>query len=169
VSTTTGQGGEHEMSERGAPSRRAGRSSPGTGRSTPGSWPPWRSPLVTSTWRDVTAEAFARALERWERVGSMASPGGWTYRVALNVLRRRLRRGALEEHLLRRAPGRQPPALTDQGLRVDGGEPSAPDPDGGRLALPGRPDRGGGRRRHWPSWSGAPLGFDAVGGAPASA
>jgi RNA polymerase sigma factor (sigma-70 family) len=68
--------------------------------------------------RDVTAEAFARALERWDRVGSMSSPGGWTYRVALNVLRRRLRRGALEERLLRRAPGREPPPLTDQGVGV---------------------------------------------------
>ena len=68
--------------------------------------------------RDVTAEAFARALERWDRVGSMSSPGGWTYRVALNVLRRRLRRSAMEERLLRRAPGREPPALTDQGLGV---------------------------------------------------
>ena len=68
--------------------------------------------------RDVTAEAFARALERWDRVGSMSSPGGWTYRVALNVLRRRLRRGALEERLLRRAPRREPPPLTDQGVGV---------------------------------------------------
>jgi RNA polymerase sigma factor (sigma-70 family) len=68
--------------------------------------------------RDVTAEAFARALERWDRVGSMASPGGWTYRVALNVLHRRQRRGALEERLLRRAPDRTPPPLTDQGLGV---------------------------------------------------
>ena len=68
--------------------------------------------------RDVTAEAFARALERWDRVGSMSSPGGWTYRVALNVLRRRLRRGALEERLLQRSPGREPPLLTDQGVGV---------------------------------------------------
>ena len=67
---------------------------------------------------DVTAEAFARALERWDRVGSMSSPGGWTYRATLNVLRRRLRRAAVEEHLLRRAPGREPPPLTDQGLGV---------------------------------------------------
>lgn len=68
--------------------------------------------------RDVTAEAFARALERWDRVGSMSSPGGWTYRVALNVLRRRLRRGVLEERVLRRAPGREPPPLTDQAVGV---------------------------------------------------
>ncbi len=52
--------------------------------------------------QEVTAEAFARALQRWDRVGAMDSPGGWTYRVALNVLRRRARRAALERRLLNR-------------------------------------------------------------------
>lgn len=52
--------------------------------------------------QEVTAEAFARALQRWGRVGAMDSPGGWTYRVALNVLRRRARRAALERRLLSR-------------------------------------------------------------------
>lgn len=51
--------------------------------------------------QEVAAEAFARALQRWERVGAMDSPGGWTYRVALN-LRRRARRAALERRLLPR-------------------------------------------------------------------
>jgi RNA polymerase sigma-70 factor (ECF subfamily) len=41
--------------------------------------------------RDATDEAFVRALARWPRVRKMASPGGWTYRVALNELRRALR------------------------------------------------------------------------------
>jgi RNA polymerase sigma-70 factor (ECF subfamily) len=50
--------------------------------------------------RDVTDEAFARAFERWPRVGAMASPTGWTYSVALNVLRRRERRRAVERRLL---------------------------------------------------------------------
>ena len=50
-------------------------------------------------------EAFARAYERWERVGAMTSPGGWTYRTALNVLRRRRQRAAIEVRLhLRRPP-----------------------------------------------------------------
>lgn len=53
--------------------------------------------------RDITAEAFARALERWNRVGEMASPGGWTYQVALNLARRRVRRATLERRLLLRA------------------------------------------------------------------
>ena len=43
------------------------------------------------TARDATDEAFVRALARWPRVRKMASPGGWTYRVALNELRRLLR------------------------------------------------------------------------------
>lgn len=68
--------------------------------------------------RDVTAEAFARALERWDRVGAMASPGGWTCRVALNLLRRRLRRSALEQQLLRRVPRREPPPLSDAAVGV---------------------------------------------------
>lgn len=51
---------------------------------------------------DVADEAFARAYERWERVGRMTSPGGWTYRTALNVLRRHHRRLGLEARLLRR-------------------------------------------------------------------
>jgi RNA polymerase sigma-70 factor (ECF subfamily) len=51
---------------------------------------------------DATAEAFVRAYERWDRVRLMASPGGWLYRVALNVVRRRARRLKLERELLRR-------------------------------------------------------------------
>lgn len=41
---------------------------------------------------DATDEAFTRALERWSRVATMSSPGGWTQTVALNYLRRALRR-----------------------------------------------------------------------------
>jgi RNA polymerase sigma factor (sigma-70 family) len=54
---------------------------------------------------EVVDEAFARAYERWPRVGGMTSPDGWTYRTALNVLRRRQRRVRLEHQLhLRRGP-----------------------------------------------------------------
>ena len=52
--------------------------------------------------QDAVAEAFSRAYERWSRVGSMRSPAGWVYRVALNELRRRMRRRAFESRLLRR-------------------------------------------------------------------
>ncbi len=51
---------------------------------------------------EVADEACVRAYERWDRVGVMTSPGGWTYRTALNVLRRHHRRVALEERLLLR-------------------------------------------------------------------
>lgn len=40
--------------------------------------------------REAAAEAFTRALEAWSRVGPMSSPEGWTYRVGVNVVRRRL-------------------------------------------------------------------------------
>ena len=52
--------------------------------------------------RDATDEAFARAFERWARVGPMASPSGWVYRTGLNLLKRRWRRRALEHQTLRR-------------------------------------------------------------------
>src|SRR5215212_2978403 len=54
--------------------------------------------------RDATDEAFLRALMAWPRVSAMASPAGWIYTVALNVVRRRARRRAMEERLLRRTP-----------------------------------------------------------------
>jgi RNA polymerase sigma-70 factor (ECF subfamily) len=48
---------------------------------------------------EATDEAFARALARWRRVRTMKSPTGWTYRVALNELRRRIRRQEQEVQL----------------------------------------------------------------------
>jgi RNA polymerase sigma-70 factor (ECF subfamily) len=53
---------------------------------------------------DATDEAFARAYANWRKVERMASPGGWVYRVALNVVRRRMRRAALERRTV------EPPA-----------------------------------------------------------
>lgn len=43
---------------------------------------------------EATDEAFARAAARWPRVRAMEHPRAWTYRVALNVLRRNMRRSA---------------------------------------------------------------------------
>lgn len=57
---------------------------------------------------EATDEAFARAYADWRKVKKMASPGGWVYRVALNVLRRRMRRAALERRSVR------PPAAVAQ-------------------------------------------------------
>ena len=49
---------------------------------------------------DATDEAFARCLERWAKVSADGPPTAWTYTVALNHLRRRLRRRAKERELL---------------------------------------------------------------------
>jgi RNA polymerase sigma-70 factor (ECF subfamily) len=57
---------------------------------------------------DATDEAFARAYANWRRVDRMASPGGWVYRVALNVVRRRMRRMAFEQRTV------EPPAEVAQ-------------------------------------------------------
>jgi DNA-directed RNA polymerase specialized sigma24 family protein len=76
--------------------------------------------------QEVTAEAFARALQHWQRVGEMDSPGGWTYRVALNVLRRRARRAAVERRLLWRlapAPNTNVPAYAVEVWEVVTGLP----------------------------------------------
>lgn len=54
--------------------------------------------------QDAADEAFARAYAHWSRVSLMASPRGWVYRVALNVVRRRWRRAELERRFLARQP-----------------------------------------------------------------
>jgi len=60
---------------------------------------------------DAVDEAFTRAFARWDRVRKMDSPTGWTYRVALNALRRAQRRAALERRLLaRQVPAPDVPA-----------------------------------------------------------
>jgi RNA polymerase sigma-70 factor (ECF subfamily) len=52
--------------------------------------------------QDLVAEAFARALARWDAVAAMESPTGWVHVVATNLLRRRMRRAELERRLLAR-------------------------------------------------------------------
>ena len=51
--------------------------------------------------REAAAESFARAFERWDRVSRMEAPAAWVYRVAINVIRRRMRRSAFERTALR--------------------------------------------------------------------
>jgi DNA-directed RNA polymerase specialized sigma24 family protein len=51
---------------------------------------------------DAADEAFSRALQHWDRVREMQSPGGWVYQVAVNRVRRVARRRAMERRLLRR-------------------------------------------------------------------
>lgn len=48
----------------------------------------FRDPLVAE---EAAQEAFTRAYTRWERVGGMERPAGWTYVVAVRVARRRRR------------------------------------------------------------------------------
>jgi RNA polymerase sigma-70 factor (ECF subfamily) len=50
---------------------------------------------------DAIDEAFVRAVERWPKVSQMSSPEGWVWRTAANVVRRRLRRQAVEARVLR--------------------------------------------------------------------
>lgn len=49
---------------------------------------------------DAADEAFARALERWDRVASMDSPAAWLYTTALNAARRRFRRRRIERQVV---------------------------------------------------------------------
>ena len=51
---------------------------------------------------DAADEACSKALERWDRVSVMASPDAWVTRVAINEMKRQLRRRGIETRLLRR-------------------------------------------------------------------
>jgi DNA-directed RNA polymerase specialized sigma24 family protein len=66
--------------------------------------------------REATDEAFTRALECWSTVRGMVSPGGWTQTVALNYLRRGLRRRRRERGGLGERPSVPPPAVPDTEL-----------------------------------------------------
>ena len=67
---------------------------------------------------EAAAEAFARALASWERVGRMDAPGAWVYTVALNEVRRSWRRGLLERRYVERLRDEHmdPPAEPDDAL-----------------------------------------------------
>lgn len=69
---------------------------------------------------DSVAEAFARALARWERVRRMEHRSAWVYRVAVNQARRTLRRSSHERRLLQAqastTPLVQPPVEGDHEL-----------------------------------------------------
>jgi RNA polymerase sigma-70 factor (ECF subfamily) len=57
---------------------------------------------------EATDEAMVRTYERWRRVRTYENPPGWTYRVALNFARSRMRRRKYQS-------GRAVPELADQG------------------------------------------------------
>jgi len=81
---------------------------------------------------EVTDEAFARALQHWDRVSVMAEPDAWVYRVAVNVARRMGRRRALERSLLIRAVSHRVAEPRDD---VDMSEMLAPLTERQRLAV----------------------------------
>ena len=91
-----------------------------------------RALAVISGDRDIAAdlvdEAFSRALAHWNRVSQMESPGGWVRVVALNLMRRSMRRRALEQRVLR------------MGSRAAEPEPAIPDTElwAAVRALPAR-------------------------------
>jgi RNA polymerase sigma-70 factor (ECF subfamily) len=60
---------------------------------------------------EATDEAFVRALDRWDRVRVMDSPDAWVTKVAINVMRRRMRRRSTEVRLLRDS---MPPLASDR-------------------------------------------------------
>lgn len=94
--------------------------------------------------REATAEAYARAYERWGRVAAMESPEGWVHRVAVNLCRRSWRQRSLESRALARV---LPAALAGPGA---GGEPGEHHDDVYRAvrALPDRM-RTAVRLRYW--------------------
>jgi len=61
--------------------------------------------------RDAVDEACLRAFMRWPRVGAMASPSGYVYKIALHEVFRRQRRTARERQFLawRARVGEVPP------------------------------------------------------------
>ena len=67
---------------------------------------------------EVTADAFVRALERWDRVQRMASPDGWLWVVARNALRALSRREARRRRS-EDASARSAAAVAAPGLEVE--------------------------------------------------
>ena len=64
--------------------------------------------------KDSADEAMARAWERWDRVAMMESAGGWSYRVGVNVLRRRQRRASVERRIFGRHRAVGVPAAVEE-------------------------------------------------------
>jgi RNA polymerase sigma factor (sigma-70 family) len=83
---------------------------------------------------DAADEAFVRAYAAWDRVSRMASPGGWVFKVALNVGRRQARRAANRRAAEHRAA--TPPAAEAAGAAsVEFAERIAGLPERQRLAV----------------------------------
>ncbi|MEM7338524.1 MAG: sigma-70 family RNA polymerase sigma factor [Actinomycetota bacterium] len=83
--------------------------------------------------REATAEALARAFERWDSVGAMDSPAGWVHTTAVNLCRRSWRRRAIERRALAKMERQQSSHIV-----VDGAGEQATD---ARVALAPHLDR----------------------------
>jgi RNA polymerase sigma-70 factor (sigma-E family) len=60
---------------------------------------------------DIAQEAFLRAYQQWERVGSYEHQAAWVRRVAANLATSWLRRRLLEARAMARLAGRREPVL----------------------------------------------------------
>ncbi|MEO0494402.1 MAG: sigma-70 family RNA polymerase sigma factor [Actinomycetota bacterium] len=67
---------------------------------------------------DATAEAMARAFQRWDDVGRYANPAGWVYRVGLNWARSR-RRKWMREVFRSESPDREAPPAPEVDPTLD--------------------------------------------------
>lgn len=71
---------------------------------------------------EIAQEALLRAASRWEKVSRLASPGGWTHRVAINLATSQLRRRQAERRARSRMDGF---ADRPHGVHTDDPDPQA--------------------------------------------
>ena len=71
---------------------------------------------------EIAQETLLRVASRWEKVSRLASPGGWTHRVAINLATSQLRRRQAERRARARLDG-----LADgtHGVQADDPDPQA--------------------------------------------
>ena len=83
---------------------------------------------------ELAQEAMARVFERWDRIRAMDAPGGYLYRTALNLNRKRLRRLAVRARRVLR-PVEPPDEIAAWEAKSDLLRALAGLPDGQRDAL----------------------------------
>lgn len=83
---------------------------------------------------ELAQEAMARVFERWDRVKAMDAPGGYLYRTALNLNRKRIRRLAVRARRILRPP-EAPDAMAASETKSDLVRALAGLPDGQKEAL----------------------------------
>ncbi len=99
---------------------------------------------------------MAIALDRLDSAGTMANPTGWTYVVALYLLRRRPRHASLQRIFPSRSPVSQRPATARDGVRVDVIRAIQARPERERTAVVLRYVGDLPRRRSQPPWGWLP-------------